>query len=313
VTTELTAPVTGNEGPRAPASNDRPSGLGDIIRCLRPVQWVKNLLVLAGAILSEFDNAESLRWAFAGALAFTLASSAVYLGNDIRDRHSDAQHPQRCNRPIAAGRISVRFASAMAVVLMTLALIISYAIGILFLFIVFLYLTINIVYSLGAKRVVILDAMLVGLGFVLRVVAGAVAIEVPPSSWIIVCTLEMAMLVVFGKRRVDLLLAERSGTRHLLPKEWYPLQFLDLMMATAASASIVTYALYTLDPQTVLRVGNRRLVLTLPMAVYGVLRYLFLVFSDRATADPTSVILKDWGLRVCGLMWIVTAVVAVYS
>jgi decaprenyl-phosphate phosphoribosyltransferase len=287
--------------------------LVDIIRCLRPVQWVKNLLVFAGAIFSGFANTHWLFRAFGGAVAFTLASSAVYLGNDIRDRHSDAQHPERCHRPIAAGRISVRLASGLAVVLIAAAIVLGLVIGELFLFIIFLYLTINVVYSLGAKRIVILDAMLVGLGFVLRVVAGALAVKVPPSSWIIVCTLEMSMLVVFGKRRVDLLLAERSGTRHLLPEEWYPLQFLDLMMATAASASIVTYALYTLDPQTVYRVGNRRLVLTLPMAVYGILRYLFLVFSDRATADPTSVILRDWGLRLCGLLWIIAAIIAVYS
>jgi 4-hydroxybenzoate polyprenyltransferase len=308
MTTDLDDPIT--------AGLDRPKNqslLVDIIRCLRPVQWAKNLLVFAGAIFSGFANVHWLLSALAGAIAFTLASSAVYLGNDVKDRHADAQHPQRCNRPIAAGRISVGLASGLAVVLMSASLIISVAIGYLFLFIIFLYLTINVVYSLGAKRIVILDAMLVGLGFVLRVVAGAVAVEVPPSSWIIVCTLEMAMLVVFGKRRVDLLLAERSGTRHLLPKEWYPLQFLDIMMGAAASASIVTYALYTLDPQTVMRVGNRRLVLTLPMAVYGVLRYLFLVFSDRATADPTSVILRDWGLRLCGFLWIVAAIVAVYS
>ena len=285
----------------------------DVIRCLRPVQWVKNLLVFGGAIFSGLINAHWLLSAFAGTIAFTLASCAVYLGNDIKDRHIDAQHPQRRTRPIAAGRISVSFASALAVVLVSISLVISLALGFLFLFVVMLYLTINIVYSLGAKRIVILDAMIVGLGFVLRVVAGAIAVEVPPSSWIIVCTLEMAMLVVFGKRRVDVVLAEQTRTRHLLPAEWYPLQFLDLMMATAAGASIVTYALYTLDPQTVLRVGNRRLVLTLPMVVYGVLRYLFLVFSDRATADPTSVILRDWGLRLCGVLWIIAAAIAVYS
>ncbi len=285
----------------------------DVIRCLRPAQWVKNLLVFCGAIFSGGINAPWFLSALSGTIAFTLASSAVYLGNDIKDRQIDALHPQRRTRPIATGRISVSFASAFAVVLVTISLVISLALGFLFLFVILLYLTINTVYSLGAKRIVILDAMIVGLGFVLRVVAGAIAVEVPPSSWIIVCTLEMAMLVVFGKRRVDVVLAEQTGTRHLLPAEWYPLQFLDLMMATAASASIVTYALYTLDPQTIMRVGNRRLVLTLPMVVYGVLRYLFLVFSDRATADPTTVILRDWGLRLCGVLWIIAAVIAVYS
>ena len=297
----------------AAMTDQKHSVVRDIIQCVRPAQWVKNLLVFGGAIFSGVSNAHRLLSALAGAIAFTLASSAVYLGNDIKDRHADVEHPHRKHRPIAAGRISLSFASGLAVVLVCASLIISLAIGFLFLFVIFLYLTINIVYSLGAKRIVILDAMLVGLGFVLRVVAGAIAVEVPPSSWIIVCTLEMAMLVVFGKRRVDVVLAGQTGTRHLLPAEWYPLHFLDLMMATAAGASIVTYALYTLDPLTILEVGNRRLVLTLPMVVYGVLRYLFLVFSDRATADPTSVILRDWGLRICGVLWLLAALVAVYS
>lgn len=285
----------------------------DLIRCVRPAQWVKNALVFAGAIFSGVTNPRTLLLAFAGAIAFTLASSAVYLFNDIKDRHADAKHPQRMYRPIAAGRISVTFAAGLAVVLASAALLVSIAIGRLFFFVVFLYFTINFVYSIGAKRIVILDAMLVGLGFVLRVVAGAIAVGVPPSSWIIVCTLEMSMLVVFGKRRVDVVIAEQTGTRHLLPAEWYPLQFLDLMMAAAAGASIVTYALYTLDPLVVLEVGNRRLVLTLPMVVYGVLRYLFLVFSGRATTDPTLVILRDWGMRLCGVLWLFAALVAVYS
>jgi 4-hydroxybenzoate polyprenyltransferase len=280
---------------------------------LRPKQWMKNLLVAAGALFSgNARDARHVGLALLGVIAFTLASAAIYLFNDVLDIDTDRLHPTRRHRPIAAGRVSVPLAIASASALMLASMVLSYAIARLFLALVLIYFAVNGAYSLGAKRIVIVDAILVGSGFVLRVVAGAVAIEVAASSWIIVCTLQLALLVVFGKRRVDLVQAEAAGIRSSLPDEWYTVPFLDIVMATAAGAAVVTYSLYTFDPQTVERVGNRRLVATLPMVVYGCLRYLFLILSDRGSSDPTSVLMSDWGLRICAVVWLAVAMVAVY-
>ncbi len=284
-----------------------------LFRAVRPGQWIKNSLVLGGALFSGVaSEGRQLTYALLGVVAFTLAAGAVYLGNDIRDRDADRSHPTRRHRPIASGVLSLPLATTAAATLALLALGVSRYIGRLFFVIVGFYFVTNVIYSLGAKRIIIVDVILVSLGFVLRAVAGAVAVKVAPSSWIIVCTLELSMLVVFGKRRVDLRLAEQSGTTAQLPEEWYSLPFLDLLMASAAGASIVTYALYTLDPQTVAHIGNRRLVLTVPMVVYGCLRYLFLITTDRSDADATTILTKDWGLRLCALSWVVMAVLAVY-
>jgi 4-hydroxybenzoate polyprenyltransferase len=286
----------------------------ELLRAVRPQQWIKNLLVFGGAVFSG----KAAEWSLLtrsglAMIAFCFIASAVYLINDLRDLRTDRLHPLKRHRPLAAGTVRPITALVLAGVLAACGLGLSWWVGRLFTAIVLFYVVNNAVYSLGAKRIVIIDAVLVSIGFVLRAVAGAVAVHVAPSSWLIVCTLELSLLIVMGKRRVDLITAERAGSRSALPAEWYTVAFLDLVMATSASASIVTYALYTLAPETIARVGNRRMVLTLPMVVYGCLRYLFLVMSERGSHDPTAMLLRDWGMRLCGLVWAVLAIVAVYS
>jgi 4-hydroxybenzoate polyprenyltransferase len=284
-----------------------------LLRALRIHQWVKNLLVFAGAIFSGLAiDSSRMRNALVGSLAFCLVSSATYLFNDLRDASADRLHPTKRFRPIAARTLPIPLAVIAAIGLLTAGLALSWWIEALFFQIVLLYLASNLLYSLGLKRVVILDVMLVAFGFVLRAVAGAAAVGVAASSWIVVCSLELAMLIVLGKRRADLLVAEQAGTQHLLPADWYTMKFVELLMATSASASIVTYAMYTLAPETIERVGSRRLVLTLPMVVYGCLRYLYLAQSDRTTDDPALLLVSDRGMQLCGIIWIASALFAVY-
>ncbi len=309
--TRSTLPATAAGHPVRPSSSS--ATLRTVLRALRPGQWIKNLLVLAGAVFSGLaTEAHVLRAALLGVVAFTFAAGAVYLANDIVDRRSDLLHPTRRLRPIASGELSVNLAAGIAIALVICATGTGLLVGRLFTAILGFYFITNAIYSLGAKRVVIVDVLLVSGGFVLRAVAGAVAAEVAASSWIVVCTLELAMLIVLGKRRVDLRTAEDLGLRHLLPSEWYTIAFLDLLMAVFAGASIVTYSLYTLDPRTVEAIGNRRMVLTLPMVVYGCLRYLFMVHTGRSTSDPSSALVSDWGLRLCAAAWVLAALVAVY-
>jgi 4-hydroxybenzoate polyprenyltransferase len=284
-----------------------------LLRALRPNQWVKNLVVFAGAVFSgSVGERSKLFEAVIAAVTFCLVSSATYLFNDLRDVDADRRHPTKRNRPIASGALSPVLAGATSVVLLIIGFGLAAFIGRLFFEVVVVYLATNIAYSLGLKRVVILDVMLVSLGFVLRSVAGAVAVDVAASSWIVVCSLELAMLIVLGKRRADFIAAERNGSRETLPEEWYSVGLLDQLMTASAGASIVTYAMYTLAPETISRVGSRRLVLTLPMVVYGCLRYLFLAQSDRTTDDPSLLLISDRGMQICGVVWLAVVMFALY-
>ncbi len=280
---------------------------------VRPVQWVKNVVVFAGALFSGLAvDSRSMLHATIAALSFCLVSSATYVFNDLRDREADRRHPRKQLRPIAAGAISTPIASLLCAVTLAGGIALAASLGWLFSQVVAVYLATNVAYSLGLKRVVILDAMLVALGFVLRAVAGAVAVGVSASSWIVVCSLELAMLIVLGKRRADLLTAERGGARDSLPKEWYTLPILDHLMTASAGAAIVTYAMYTLDAETIFRIGSRRLVFTLPMVVYACLRYLFLAQSERTTDDPSTLFVTDVGLILSAVAWLAAVVFALY-
>ncbi len=284
-----------------------------LLRALRPNQWVKNLVVFAGAVFSgSVSERTKLVEAVIAAVTFCLVSSATYLFNDLRDIEADRRHPTKRHRPIASGSVSPVLAAATSIVLLLVGFGLATYIGTLFVQVIVVYIATNIAYSLGLKRVVILDVMLVSLGFVLRAVAGAVAVDVAASSWIVVCSLELAMLIVLGKRRADFIASEKSGSRDALPDEWYSVGLLDQLMTASAGASIVTYAMYTLAPETIARVGSRRLVLTLPMVVYGCLRYLFLAQSDRTTDDPSLLLISDRGMQICGVLWLAVVMFALY-
>jgi 4-hydroxybenzoate polyprenyltransferase len=284
-----------------------------LIRAMRPNQWVKNLVVFAGAVFSGLAVVRpKLFEALVAAGTFCLISSATYLFNDLRDRESDRLHPTKRNRPIASGALHTTTAMVASGVLLVAGLGLGLAVSWRFFQVLIVYGATNIAYSLGLKRIVILDVMLVALGFVLRAVAGAVAVGVDASSWIVVCSLELAMLIVLGKRRADFVAAERSGSRSSLPEEWYSVALLDQLMTASAGASIVTYAMYTLAPETVARVGSRQMVLTLPMVIYGCLRYLFLAQSDRATDDPALLLVSDRGMQICGVVWLIVVMYALY-
>jgi 4-hydroxybenzoate polyprenyltransferase len=290
------------------------TSLPGLLLSLRPHQWVKNTLVFGGLVFSHslFD-AIAVQKSLAAFGIFCMASSAVYLLNDLRDLATDRLHPMKCLRPLAAGLVSPMLAVVLMILLAAAALTWAAFLGSRFTLVLGIYFLLNIGYSLGLKRVAILDVMIIASGFVLRAVAGAAAIGVPPSPWLILSTLMLALLVGFGKRRQELVVLQDGATRHRASLEGYTLPFLDMMMSIAGGASVVTYALYTMADETVARFGSRRLIATVPWVIYGVFRYLYLAHHSAKGDDPARLFVTDPPTLVNVVMWIAIVAYLVYA
>jgi 4-hydroxybenzoate polyprenyltransferase len=283
-----------------------------LLRALRPAQWTKNLFVLAPLVFAHrLTLAAALAHGLAAFAAFCAAASAVYLFNDLRDREADRQHPVKRHRPLAAGTLGVGTAVAAAALLAAAAVAVAAWLGAAFTAALGAYLLLNLLYSLALKNVVILDVMAVALGFVLRVVAGGVAVGAEVSSWLLLCTIFLALFLAFSKRRHELMLLadEAAGQRSVLSH--YSPQFLDQMINVVTASAVLAYALYAVAPETVAKFGGQALVYTVPLVLFGVFRYLYLIYQRPGERNPTEAILADgpfllnlalWGLAV---LWIV--------
>ena len=279
---------------------------------MRPAQWAKNLFVLAPLVFGDLllNERAALR-ALIALLAFCCASSAVYLINDLRDREEDRRHPLKCRRPLAAGTLGVPAAVTAVIALIAAALALAAWLGLPFSTILGAYLLLNVLYTLWFKHMVILDVMSISLGFVLRVEAGAQATGVEVSRWLFLCTTFLALFLAFSKRRheITLLAGAASGQRPVL--DHYSPAFLDQMINVVTASSVVAYALYAVSPETVQKYHTQDLVYTIPLVLYGIFRYLYLMYQRPGERNPTEAILRDppflinivlWGLAV---LWIV--------
>jgi 4-hydroxybenzoate polyprenyltransferase len=280
---------------------------------LRPWQWVKNLFVLTPLLFSQnlFVPAAGIR-ALAAFVLFCLVSSAVYLFNDIRDCEQDRLHPQKCHRPLAAGDVSVR----LAVEVMGALVMLAFAVGVILskplTLMLFGYLLLNLLYSVWLKHQVILDVFTVAAGFVLRVVGGAVVIQVEMSHWLLLCTTLLALFLGFSKRRHELVQLGEAAEAHRQVLGEYNPRFLDMMIGIVTACTVMSYALYTVSEETVRKFHTKGLLLTLPFVLYGIFRYLYLVYHKDDGGDPTQTILADRP-SVCNLcLWVLTAGVILY-
>lgn len=279
---------------------------------LRPAQWAKNLFVLAPLVFGhKLGDPDAVGRALLALVSFCCAASAIYLVNDIRDREEDRNHPLKRLRPLAAGTLGVPAAAAAALGLGIAGLAIAIALGRAFLVVLGVYLVLNFFYTHWFKHMVILDVMSISLGFVLRVVAGAQATDVVVSRWLFLCTIFLALFLAFSKRRheITLLAGEASGQRKVL--DHYSPAFLDQMINVVTASSVVSYALYAVAPETVDKYDTQDLVYTIPLVLYGIFRYLYLMYQKPGERNPTEAILRDppflinmvlWGLMV---IWIV--------
>ncbi len=285
-----------------------------LIQALRPVQWVKNVFVLAPIVFAEqLGQAEVVSragWAFG---TFCLAASAVYLINDLRDREDDRRHPLKQHRPIASGALPVPVAITAAAVLAAAALGSALTFGTVFTVLLATYLTINVLYSSWLKRVVILDVMAVSSGYVIRVLAGAEAIDVQVSRWLLLCTIFLALFLILSKRRHELVLLAGDAAGHRSVLSHYSPAFLDQMINVVTASTVVSYAVYAVDADTVARFGSDRLVYTMPMVLFGIFRYLYLIYQRQEKHNPTEAILRDLPSVVNVMLWGVVVLWIVYG
>lgn len=286
------------------------------LQAMRPHQWVKNLLVLAPLAFTEkrliFDA--SAWWSALGAFsAFCLAASSIYLLNDIVDREEDARHPKKRLRPIASGRLSVNAAWLQLALQLVAAFAIAASVpdgpSMPFLLWPTAYLLLNLAYSFWLKRLVIVDCMCIALGFQLRVQAGAAAIGVKASHWILLCTFFFSLFLAFCKRYEELSRQTEANGHTRATMRDYTTSFLDMMIGPLAALSILTYGLYTVSVETIATHGTDRLMYTVPIVTYGVFRYLFLVYRRSEGGDPARLLFRDVPLIVSGLAYVVAVLV----
>ena len=290
-----------------------PAVLKSLLVSLRPHQWTKNVFVLAPLAFSQgLRTPETVLLGLQALVSFICASSAVYLLNDIVDRKRDRLHPVKRERPIASGRLSVFVAGAAAATLTALSFWLATSLGQRFLLLVSAYLLINVVYSLLLKHLIILDVMTVSLGFVIRVAAGAAAIDVEVSNWLLLCTIFFALLLSCTKRRHEILLLSGSASDQREVLAQYSPQLLDQLISTTSAATLLCYALYAVAPETIEKFDTGVLVYTVPFVIFGVFRYLFLVYQVQTRLNPTEAVLRDLPSMANVILWMAVVTGIVY-
>jgi 4-hydroxybenzoate polyprenyltransferase len=297
-----------------------------LIRALRPQEWIKNLLVFAGVLFSgRLDSGDAIVDAVVAFVAFCAISSAGYLLNDLRDREHDRLHPEKRSRPIASGEVAAGTAAGLGVALAAIGIGLGFAVDSEVGALVALYGVITTGYSLGLKRLVIIDVMTIASLFILRVVAGAVAVGAHASEFLLVCTGFLALFLGFTKRRQEAMLEEMAdpaapggeaeetggtsvvlGTRPVL--EHYSIPFLDQMIAMVTASAILSYVIYTVDSP---RIGSEMLA-TAPSVLYGIFRYLYLIYDRRDTRSTAAILTEDPGMIFAGVTWVGTALAMLY-
>jgi 4-hydroxybenzoate polyprenyltransferase len=327
-------------------------GLGQVrlvIQAMRPREWTKNLLLFAGVFFAGHLLRWSALWrAVIAAVAFCAASGAIYIFNDLLDIRRDRLHPTKRLRPLASGALSRRAAVVGMVVAFALAALLARlplggtpaelavrlwppslnlrpathavlttsdpygALGgsvLLFGLLLVAYMALQVAYSLRLKHIVLVDVFAIAAGFVLRALAGAVAVAVPISSWLYLCTILLSLFLGLSKRRQEVVLLEDGAIAHRQILEEYSLPLLDQLITIVTSATIITYSLYTFQSETA---GDRRLMVTIPFAIYGIFRYLYLVQQRRMGGNPAEVLLRDRHIQAVVIGWVAVALFVLY-
>ena len=300
--------------------------MSPLLASLRPQEWVKNLLVFAGVIFSrQFDDGDALLDATITFVAFCAISSAGYLFNDLRDREHDRLHPDKRRRPIASGALAADTAITAALGLAAFALLLPWAtVSAEVAGLVAVYAVVTAAYSVALKRLVILDVMTIASLFILRVVAGAVAVDASASEYLLVCTAMLALFLGFTKRRQEAILEERApdpvgpgreaeeptgvvSTRPVL--EHYSLPFLDQMIAMVTATAILSYVIYAVNSPF----AGSKMLATAPSVLYGVFRYLYLIYDRRDTRSTAAILAEDPGMIFAGVSYLASAFLVLYA
>jgi 4-hydroxybenzoate polyprenyltransferase len=304
------------------AVSNSSSGLGSVaarstatnlLISVRPGEWTKNLFVFAGLLFGQrLTDPIAVERAGIAFLIFCALAGVVYLVNDVADRERDRQHPRKRNRPIASGALSVPLALGTAAVLATAALGAAWWLSRDFGVVASAYVLLLVLYSGPLKHVVIIDVLTIAIGFVLRVVAGAVAIEVPISQWLLICTILLALFLALSKRRHEIVLLADGAIGHRRILEEYSPYLLDQMIGVVTASTLMAYVLYATSHETAERFGTSLLGLTIPFPLYGIFRYLYLVHRKEGGGSPAELLLNDRPLLACVALWAIAVAVIIY-
>jgi 4-hydroxybenzoate polyprenyltransferase len=285
-----------------------------LVRSLRPEQWTKNLIVFGGLLFGQrlFDLPSALKATGAFAV-FCALSSVVYLINDVADRDADRRHPLKKHRPIASGVVSTRAALLTAAAIGIVALAAAFLLRFQFGLFATAYLALLALYSGALKHVVIIDVLTIAIGFVLRAAAGAVVIDVPISNWLLFVTILGALFLALSKRRHELVLLADDATSHRPILQEYSPYLLDQMISVVTASTLVAYAFYTINPETVEKFHTNHLSLTLPFLLYGIFRYLYLVHQREGGGSPAETLLNDRPLLASVALWALAVALIIYG
>ena len=280
--------------------------LKELLITMRPHQWYKNLVLFVSIIFSlNIRNLQMWSIAILAFFVFCLISGGEYIINDIIDREKDRNHPKKQKRPIASGMLKLNHALLFAIILIIGGLIASYFINIQFMILSISYILLILLYSLILKHIIIVDMLVISIGFVIRAIAGGVAINVFVSPWLIVCTFLVALFLAIAKRRHEVVLLGDEGKNHRKILSEYSTMVLDQMMSIATAALIISYSMYTFLS------NNYYMMLTIPFAIYGIFRYLLLVHLSNFGGEA-EMLFKDRGMQICIALWGVTAIGVLY-
>ncbi|HEY6393960.1 MAG TPA: decaprenyl-phosphate phosphoribosyltransferase [Candidatus Binataceae bacterium] len=284
-----------------------------MFRLARPYQWIKNGLVLAALVFAHrLFVPRDAALALVAFIAFCALSSAGYVVNDAVDREADRLNPEKRNRPLASGELTVSTAVAMASVLGAIAFVLGALLGGAFLAISILYAALQFAYSLFAKRLVVIDVIAVSIGFVLRAFAGGIAIDAEVSPWLAFITFVLALFIALARRRHELIALGDGAVAHRDALAQYSVRLIDQMLSIVGGATLVSYMIYTASAEVEAKLGTRHLYLTVPFVAFGLLRYLYLIDERNEGGDPARLLLHDRPLMAAVVLWIATAIVLLY-
>lgn len=284
-----------------------------LIRLARPQQWVKNGILLISLVFSgELSNLGKVEISIFATAIFCLLSSSAYTINDMVDKEKDRQHPIKKNRPLASGQVTNSQASVMVILLWMVSIIGAWFVNLNFFIVSLVFIGFNIIYSVWLKNIVILDVMSLAISFVIRAYAGALAIDVVASKWLIINTLLLALFLGFGKRRHELILLEEGATAHRKILDKYSPYLLDQMIGVTTASVVVMYMLYSFSPEVMNKLGTGNLFMTIPFVVYGIFRYLYLIHKEEQGGSPTKVLITDKPIMVTVILWVLTSIIILY-
>ncbi|HOQ31645.1 MAG TPA: decaprenyl-phosphate phosphoribosyltransferase [Candidatus Hydrogenedens sp.] len=285
-----------------------------LIKTLRVYQWTKNFLVFAAIIFAgELLNLEAIKLSIIAFFSFCFSASSAYILNDIIDVEKDRLHPEKSRRPIPSGDVSIPLAFFLTFILLVISLTLGYSLGIKFIAILLVYIFLTVSYSLLWKKFFLVDVLILAMGFVTRAIAGAVAINVVFSNWLIICTLFLALFLGLGKRRGELLLLKDDAENHRAVLVFYTVEYLDQLLLIVSGGALITFTIYTCSPEVIARLHTDKLYLSLPFVIYGLFRYLYLVRYQGEGSDPSKVLLSDKPIILCVILWALTNVCIIYG